>query len=69
MKRKTEERGGRFLSDQFLETFAVGLRADFRFAPLNVLVLVVVFPIGLVVHLGRHGFTIEQVGLDSMARR
>jgi regulator of protease activity HflC (stomatin/prohibitin superfamily) len=35
-----------------LEKFATTLRADFRFAPLNVLLLVAIFVIGLVVHLG-----------------
>ena len=34
-----------------LREFAATLRADFRFAPLNVLILVVIFVIGLVVHL------------------
>jgi len=34
-----------------LEKFATTLSADFRFAPLNVLVLVTVFAIGVVVHL------------------
>ena len=34
-----------------LEKFATTLRADFRFAPLNALLLVAIFVIGLVVHL------------------
>ena len=34
-----------------LEKFAVSMRADFRFAPLNVLKLEGVFEVGLVIHL------------------
>jgi hypothetical protein len=42
---------------ELLDKFAASLRADFRFAPLNVLVLVAVFVIGLIVHLNRHPFS------------
>ena len=47
-----------------LEKFAASSRADFRFAPLNVLLLVVLFVVGLTVHLGVHGFSIEAVYLS-----
>jgi len=46
-----------------LEKFATTLRADFRFAPLNALLLVAVFVIGLVVHLALYSFTIDAVVL------
>ena len=46
-----------------LEKFATSLRADFRFAPLNVLILVVIYVIGLAVHLALHSFSVEAVGL------
>jgi regulator of protease activity HflC (stomatin/prohibitin superfamily) len=46
-----------------LEEFAKGMRADFRFAPLNVLLLVAVFVIGLVIHLVMHGFSLQAVVL------
>ena len=39
-----------------LERFATGTRADFRFAPLNALVLVALFVIGPVAHLTVYGF-------------
>ncbi len=44
-----------------LEQFAVSLRADFRFAPLNALLLVVIFVVGLVVHLGLYAFSARAV--------
>jgi regulator of protease activity HflC (stomatin/prohibitin superfamily) len=44
-----------------LEKFATTLRADFRFAPLNVLLLVALFVVGLVVHLAQHGFGLYAV--------
>ena len=46
-----------------LEKFATTLRADFRFAPLNVLLLVAIFVTGLVVHLAVYAFTVEAVVL------
>ena len=45
------------------ERFATGLRADFRFAPLNVLLLVMIFVAGLVVHLNLYTFSVDAVGL------
>ncbi len=50
-----------------LEKFATTIRADFRFAPLNALLLVGIFVIGLVVHLSLHPFSVEAVviGLGS----
>jgi regulator of protease activity HflC (stomatin/prohibitin superfamily) len=44
-----------------LERFATTARADFRFAPLNVLLLVAFFVIGVVVHLMRHDFSMDAV--------
>ena len=44
-----------------LEKFATSLRADFRFAPLNVLILVVIFVIGLVVHLALYPTSVESM--------
>ena len=44
-----------------LEKFATTLRADFRFAPLNVLLLVAGFVIGLIVHLSLYGFNLQVV--------
>jgi len=46
-----------------LEKFATTLRADFRFAPLNTLLLVAIFVIGLVVHLSLYAFTMNAVVL------
>lgn len=43
------------------EKFATTLRADFRFAPINVMILVVIFVIGLVVHLSVHEFSYNAV--------
>jgi hypothetical protein len=40
-----------------LDKSATTLRADFRFAPLNILALVAIFVIGLVVHLSRYSFS------------
>jgi hypothetical protein len=46
-----------------LEKFATGLRADFRFAPLNILLLVAFFVVGLIVHLAIHSFSLHAVVL------
>jgi regulator of protease activity HflC (stomatin/prohibitin superfamily) len=46
-----------------LERFATTTRADFRFAPLNALLLVGIFVIGLIVHLILHPFSVEAVVL------
>jgi regulator of protease activity HflC (stomatin/prohibitin superfamily) len=54
---------GKALLEMSLEKFATGSRADFRFAPLNALLLVAIFVGGLVVHLLRHPFTFEAVVL------
>lgn len=47
-----------------LEKFATTLRADFRFAPLNALLLVAIFVIGLVVHISVYSFTWQAVVLS-----
>ena len=44
-----------------IEKFATSIRADFRFAPLNILLLVAIFVIGLVVHLILHPFSMNAV--------
>ena len=43
------------------ERFAASSRADFRFAPLNVLLLVMISVAGLTAHLNVHEFTVEAV--------
>jgi len=47
-----------------LERFATGSRADFRFAPINAFLLVMIFVTGLVVHLTLHPFSVEAVALS-----
>jgi regulator of protease activity HflC (stomatin/prohibitin superfamily) len=53
-------------SDSFLafspERFATTMRADFRFAPLNVMILLGILVAGLIVHLNVHGFSEFAVG-------
>jgi regulator of protease activity HflC (stomatin/prohibitin superfamily) len=49
------------LSEFSIERFATTIRADFRFAPLNILLLVAFFTIGLVVHLSLHSFSMHAV--------
>jgi hypothetical protein len=49
------------LSGFSIEKFATGLRADFRFAPLNVLLLVAFFVVGFVIHLFVHSFSLHAV--------
>ncbi len=44
-----------------LDRFATSFRADFRFAPLNIMILVVLCLVGLVVHLAVFPFRIEVV--------
>jgi len=44
-----------------LERFATSSRADFRFAPLNIMILVVISLVGLVVHLAVYPFRLEAV--------
>jgi regulator of protease activity HflC (stomatin/prohibitin superfamily) len=46
-----------------LERFSTSLRADFRFAPLNVLLLVAIFVVGLIIHLTIHPFSVQAVSL------
>jgi regulator of protease activity HflC (stomatin/prohibitin superfamily) len=46
-----------------LERFAASARADFRFAPLNALLLVIFFVIGMFVHLTVYSFSVEAVAL------
>jgi len=46
-----------------LERFAASARADFRFAPLNALLLVVFFVAGLAIHLVLYPFTVQAVVL------
>ena len=45
------------------ERFAASAGADFRFAPLNALLLVGIFVLGLVVHQSIYGFDVMAVGL------
>jgi len=61
-RNKTSETG-RLLAALSIEKFATSSRADFRFAPLNVLVLVTIFVVGLVVHLVLHPFSVQAVAL------
>jgi len=44
------------------ESFATTLRADFRFAPLNVMILIGIFLAGLIIHLSIYGFSNLAVG-------
>ncbi len=44
------------------ERFATTLRADFRFAPLNVMILIGIFLVGLIIHLNTFGFSTLAVG-------
>jgi regulator of protease activity HflC (stomatin/prohibitin superfamily) len=46
-----------------LERFAMSSRADFRFAPLNILLLVAFFVLGFVVHLALHAFSMHALYL------
>jgi len=54
----------RALAGLSLEKFATSTRADFRFAPMNVLILVVIYVVGLVFHLALHPFSVEAVTLS-----
>ncbi|MHC4610975.1 MAG: hypothetical protein ACYS7M_11585, partial [Planctomycetota bacterium] len=44
-----------------LESFALTARADYRFAPLNALLLLLLMLIGLIVHVVVHGFDVVGV--------
>jgi regulator of protease activity HflC (stomatin/prohibitin superfamily) len=48
---------------EILERFATSLRADFRFAPLNSLLVVAIFVIGMIVHLKVNPFSFNAVVL------
>jgi hypothetical protein len=61
LKRGTGSRGA--LPGLSLERFATGLRADFRFAPVNALLLVGIFVAGLIVHLSLYPFSVIAVEL------
>jgi len=54
---------GRALVNLSLEKFATTATADFRFAPLNGLLLVAIFVAGMVTHLMIHPFTVQAVAL------
>jgi regulator of protease activity HflC (stomatin/prohibitin superfamily) len=60
----TASRATASLVEFSLERFAASARADFRFAPLNALLLVVFFVIGLTVHLSMYPFNVYAVGLS-----
>ena len=47
-----------------LERFATSTRADFRFAPLNTLLLVAIFVAGLTIHLNLYEFSVDAVYLS-----
>ena len=51
----------RLISGELLDQFGATLRADFRFAPLNALLLVVFLVAGLVLHLNLYAFSVEAV--------
>jgi regulator of protease activity HflC (stomatin/prohibitin superfamily) len=59
--RRTESRSR--LPGFSLERFATSLRADFRFAPINALLLVGIYVAGLIVHLSLHPFSVIAVEL------
>jgi len=64
MTRKPKERDAGFSLPGFsVEKFATTARADLRFAPLNVFLLVALFGVGLAVHLAVHDFSITAVAL------
>ncbi|UCF21655.1 MAG: slipin family protein [Gemmatimonadota bacterium] len=58
-----KEGASRGLPSLSLEKFSATLRADFRFAPLNVLLLVTIYVTGLVIHLSLHPFSVLAVEL------
>lgn len=55
---------GRSSSPVSFERFSASSRADFRFAPFNVLLLVAILVAGLIAHLRVHEFTVEAVALS-----
>ena len=62
----TSRRAGREKSRTGIsfERFSASSRADFRFAPLNVLLLVATYVAGLTIHLNVYTFSIEAVYLS-----
>ena len=44
-----------------LERFATSFRADFRFSPLNIMILITLCLLGLVIHLTVYPFSLETV--------
>jgi hypothetical protein len=60
LKRTSESRS---LPGISFERFATGLRADFRFAPVNALLLVAIYVAGLIVHLSLYPFSVIAVQL------
>ncbi len=58
---RTETSGTRWRPS--IERFATTTRADLRFAPLNVFLLIAIFAAGLAVHLNLHPFSVEAVVL------
>jgi len=52
---------GKVLTGELFDEFAATQRADFRFAPLNALLLVAVFVAGLVLHLNLYSFSSRAV--------
>jgi len=52
---------GKLLGGLSLEKFATSSRADFRFAPLNMLLLVMLIVIGLLVHLSLYSFNMDTI--------
>jgi regulator of protease activity HflC (stomatin/prohibitin superfamily) len=64
MKDVSQTRKGVGIPGLSLERFAATARADFRFAPLNALMLVAICVLGLILHLNVYPFTAEAVGLS-----
>lgn len=62
MSQNKQESGlEKLLSAFSLEKFATSIRADFRFSPLNVFILVAIVVTGLIIHLTQYSFTVEAV--------
>lgn len=61
--RSNSSKSSRSILDISLERFATTMRADYRFSPLNVLILISVFVVGLFVHLAVYDFSVEAVVL------
>ncbi|MFH1756289.1 MAG: slipin family protein [Candidatus Latescibacterota bacterium] len=52
---------GKLLAGLSLDKFATSARADYRFAPLNVLILLIVVVIGLMIHLSIYTFNMHAI--------